>query len=72
MATAPPLAQLCSQHLKHHNRRLAACYTKECLETFLRAHSGIAEGLQCFGANHLCTLAAFLLLSPLIQYVKFI
>lgn len=29
---------------KRHNHWLAACFTKECLETCLRAHSGISEG----------------------------
>ena len=41
---------------RRHNHRLAACFTKECLETCLRAHSGIAEGPavpQCKSPPHI-------------------
>lgn len=41
---------------RRHNHGLAACYTKECLETCLRAHSGIAEGPavpQCKSLLHI-------------------
>lgn len=54
-AAPPPPAQLCSKHLKT-SQWLAACFTKECLETCLRAHSGIAEGPavpQCKSPPHI-------------------
>lgn len=41
---------------RRHNHWLAACFTKECLETCLRAHSGIAEGPavpQCKSPPHI-------------------
>ena len=55
---APHLLRLSSavNISRHHNHWLAACYTKGCLGTCLRAHSGIAEGPavpQCKSPPHI-------------------